>query len=89
MQVSEILNVIGAGVPTILGGDLHAEPDARELQPLFRRLRDACGRSPVGSADALSLRRSGAYLLAGKPSFLGLRSSLSRADIVVHPLASA
>ncbi len=41
-QVAEMLDYIGdAASPTILMGDLNAEPDAAELKPLFERLRDA------------------------------------------------
>ena len=42
LQVAAMLDVIGAGAePTILIGDLNAEPGAAELQPLLARLRDA------------------------------------------------
>ncbi|MGH7445145.1 MAG: endonuclease/exonuclease/phosphatase family protein, partial [Longimicrobiales bacterium] len=42
MQVAETLRIIGAtSAPTVLMGDLNAEPDAAELQPLLQRLRDA------------------------------------------------
>lgn len=42
MQVAETLRIIGAAsTPTILMGDLNAERDAEELQPLLQRLRDA------------------------------------------------
>lgn len=47
MQVAETLGIIGAtstgaaSTPTILVGDLNAEPDAEELQPLLQRLHDA------------------------------------------------
>ena len=41
-QVAELLARVGApDTPTLLFGDLNAEPDAPELQPLLRRLRDA------------------------------------------------
>ena len=41
-QVQEMLGFIGdASTPTIVFGDLNATPDAPELQPLLRRLRDA------------------------------------------------
>ncbi|MDQ6718075.1 MAG: endonuclease/exonuclease/phosphatase family protein [Gemmatimonadota bacterium] len=39
MQIADILRYIeGNAMPTILMGDLNAEPDAPELRPLFRRL---------------------------------------------------
>ena len=42
LQVAAMLDVIGTGdQPTILIGDLNAEPGAAELQPLLARLRDA------------------------------------------------
>lgn len=45
-QVAELLAHVGAsGAPTLLFGDLNAEPDAPELQPLLRRLRDAWPRA--------------------------------------------
>jgi endonuclease/exonuclease/phosphatase family metal-dependent hydrolase len=41
-QVAELLALTGpSGTPTLLLGDLNAPPDAPELQPLLRRLRDA------------------------------------------------
>lgn len=41
-QVAEMLAVLGDGMtPTVLCGDLNAPPDAPELQPLLRALRDA------------------------------------------------
>jgi endonuclease/exonuclease/phosphatase family metal-dependent hydrolase len=41
-QVSEMLAIIGdANLPTLLLGDLNAQPDASELRPLLQRLRDA------------------------------------------------
>jgi endonuclease/exonuclease/phosphatase family metal-dependent hydrolase len=41
-QVTEMLAHIGAPtVPTLVFGDMNAEPDAPELQPLLHRLRDA------------------------------------------------
>ena len=40
-QVTEMLKYVGsASTPTLLLGDLNAEPEASELQPLFERLRD-------------------------------------------------
>ena len=39
-QVKEMLDIIGDAAPALLLGDLNATPDAPELQPLFRRLRD-------------------------------------------------
>src|SRR3954466_4582257 len=41
-QVAEMLQHIGESPePTLLFGDLNAPPDAPEIQPLFRKLRDA------------------------------------------------
>ena len=42
-QVADMLAVIGTGgdTATVLFGDLNAQPQAPELQPLFARLRDA------------------------------------------------
>lgn len=62
MQVAETLDIIGAtssdtiatssdaaSTPTILVGDLNAEPDAEELQPLLQRLHDAwAGQAGTG-----------------------------------------
>lgn len=40
-QVSDMLGYIGEStMPTLLFGDMNAHPDAAELQPLFRKLRD-------------------------------------------------
>jgi endonuclease/exonuclease/phosphatase family metal-dependent hydrolase len=39
-QVADMLRYIDASVPTILAGDLNATPDAAELAPLRRVLRD-------------------------------------------------
>lgn len=40
-QVTEMLALVGeASTPTLLFGDLNAPPDAPELQPLFKALRD-------------------------------------------------
>jgi endonuclease/exonuclease/phosphatase family metal-dependent hydrolase len=42
LQVAEILNYLGgSSIPTIVFGDLNAEPTARELLPLFQRLHDS------------------------------------------------
>jgi endonuclease/exonuclease/phosphatase family metal-dependent hydrolase len=42
LQVASTLERLGhANVPTVLMGDLNAPPDAPEIAPLFRRLRDA------------------------------------------------
>ena len=41
-QIREMLAVIGnAGTPTLVFGDMNATPDAAEMQPLFRVLKDA------------------------------------------------
>jgi endonuclease/exonuclease/phosphatase family metal-dependent hydrolase len=41
-QVDEMVRYIGASAePTIVFGDMNASPDAPELQPLLRRVRDA------------------------------------------------
>lgn len=40
-QVADMLDIIGdTGSPTLLMGDLNAHPNAPELQPLFRKMRD-------------------------------------------------
>jgi endonuclease/exonuclease/phosphatase family metal-dependent hydrolase len=51
-EVEETLSIIGAVTgPTLLFGDLNAEPGAPELQPLFSRLRDSW---PVAAGAGLS-----------------------------------
>jgi len=61
-QVSEMVARIGAASePTIVFGDMNAKPDAPEIQPLLRRLRDAWSVAGAGPgltypADAPSER---------------------------------
>jgi endonuclease/exonuclease/phosphatase family metal-dependent hydrolase len=60
-EVSEVLAYIGASAgPTLVFGDMNAKPDAPELQPLLRRLRDAwptaAGPGFTYPADAPSQR---------------------------------
>lgn len=48
-QVAEMVRYLGAlPKPIIVAGDLNAPPDARELAPLLRVLRDAWSASPSG-----------------------------------------
>lgn len=42
MQVADMLKAMGdTKVPTLMFGDMNARPDAPELEPLFRKLRDS------------------------------------------------
>lgn len=47
VQAAEMVRYIGdASTPTLVLGDLNAKPDAPELRPLLKRLRDAWSTSP-------------------------------------------
>jgi endonuclease/exonuclease/phosphatase family metal-dependent hydrolase len=42
MQVTDMLKAMGdSTLPTLMFGDMNARPDAPELEPLFRKLRDS------------------------------------------------
>jgi len=68
-QVTEMLAYVSdASVPTLLLGDLNAQPDAPEIQPLFERLHDtwpeSAGPGPTYPADEPIKRID--YVLASK-----------------------
>lgn len=85
-QIAEMLADIGVpSVPTIVFGDMNAKPDALELQPLLRRLRDtwpaAAGPGFTYPAEAPSERID--YVLVS-PHFIVRAASVPATEASDH-----